>query len=57
MKIDKRVNNGGHKTAGRKKKADKMVNDTIKLPLEVKQGLNAKQKREAILTAFQAKIK
>jgi hypothetical protein len=44
------------KNAGRKPKESKMVMTSIRLPIEVKQSLTTQEKREAILTAFRAKI-
>ena len=44
------------KNAGRPPKESKMVMTSIRLPIEVKQSLTTQEKREAILTAFRAKI-
>lgn len=55
--IMKANNHGGkRKGAGRPPKESKMVMTSIRLPLEVKQSLTTREKREAILTAFRAKI-
>jgi hypothetical protein len=55
--MDKRKYNGGHKTAGRKVDPNKMVSKSQRLPQEVWDNTTAKFRREAILTAFRAKIK
>ena len=48
---------GIHNTPRGKKKSDSsMINSTLRLPREVKDGLTTIEKREALLTAFRAKI-
>jgi len=44
------------KSGKRVRKNKPMVDCTIKLPSEVKDSLTTQEKREAILTAFRAKI-
>lgn len=54
----KTENRGGkRKGAGRPKKESKMVMTSLRLPIEVKNGLTTKEKREAILIAFRNKFK
>lgn len=45
------------KNAGRKASPNKMVMTSLRLPIEVKNGLTTKEKREAILIAFRNKFK
>ena len=45
------------KNAGRKASPDKMVMTSLRLPIEVKNGLTTSEKREAILIAFRNKFK
>ena len=45
------------KNAGRHKKPNKLVNDTIKLPMEVKRGLTTKEKRTVLVDAHFEKMR
>jgi len=57
MKVKKENRGGQRKGAGRPSSTNKMVSKSQRLPQEVWDNTTSKFRREAILTAFRAKIK
>jgi len=47
---------GKRKGAGRKASPDKMVMTSLRLPIEVKQGLTTQEKRVVLITAHEQKM-
>ena len=55
--MTKKENRGGRrKGAGRPQKESKMVMTSLRLPIEVKQGLTTQEKRVVLITAHEQKM-